>query len=290
MTIDVEDYFQVQAMAPYIRREDWETQPCRIERNVDRLLQIFSEHGVHATFFTLGWLAERYPGAIRRIVDAGHELASHGHAHRLAFSQTPEEFLADISRAKDALEDISGSPVAGYRAPSFSIRDANRWAHAKVQEAGYVYSSSVYPMRGDRFGLAAAPRFPFVTREGLLEIPVTTVRALGRNLPGGGGGYFRLLPYSISHWAIDRSGRREGRPAMFYLHPWEIDPEQPRVPGINLKTRFRHYVNIEHTESRLKRLLTDFRWDRVDHVYAADLAGRTSPIVVSREAAVSVAG
>jgi polysaccharide deacetylase family protein (PEP-CTERM system associated) len=272
MSIDVEDYFQVQAMAPYIRREDWPNLPCRIERNVDGLLGMLNEAGVTATFFTLSWLAERYPAMVRRICDQGHELASHGHAHRLATTQTRTEFFQDVSRAKAILEDVSSRPIKGYRAPSFSIRDNNSWAHAELLRAGYVYSSSVYPMRGDYFNQPVVPRFPFRTNEGLLEIPVTTSRLLGRNLPTGGGGYFRLLPYEISRWAIGRMNQTEGRPAIFYLHPWEIDSDQPRVPGINLKTRFRHYVNIHRTASRMSHLLREFRWDRVDVVFGTELS------------------
>jgi polysaccharide deacetylase family protein (PEP-CTERM system associated) len=267
MTVDVEDYFQVSALAPHIPRSDWDSMACRVEMNVDRLLTLFADHGAHVTFFTLGWVAQRYPGLVRRIVDAGHELASHGHAHLRASDQTQTEFLHDISHAKKLLEDIAGAPVLGYRAPSFSIGSANLWAFDSLESAGYRYSSSVYPIVHDHYGIPDAPRIPYRVRPGLLEIPITTVRVFGRNLPAGGGGYFRLAPYSWSRWAIARFNAEENRPAIFYMHPWEIDPEQPRVPGTSLKTKFRHYVNLDKTHSRLSRLLSDFKWGRVDQAF-----------------------
>lgn len=267
LTIDVEDYFQVSAMAPHIDRGAWDHWPCRVERNVDRLLQLLAEQHAQATFFTLGWVAERYPQMVRRIVAQGHELASHGSAHLRASDQTPAEFLADVADAKRLLEDIGGIEVKGYRAPSFSIGHGNLWAFDTLLEAGYRYSSSVYPVQHDHYGMPDAPRFPYAARQGLLEIPITTVRAFGRNLPAGGGGYFRLAPYRLSQWAIERFNRTEARPAIFYMHPWEIDPEQPRVPGTSLKTRLRHYINLHRTEPRLRALLRDFRWGRVDQVF-----------------------
>ena len=267
LTIDVEDYFQVSAMAPYIERSAWDSLECRVENNVDRLLARFDEHGARATFFTLGWIAERYPALIRRIVAAGHELASHGYGHQRASDLTRAEFEDDITRAKRLLEDIGGVAVRGYRAPSFSIGKGNLWAFDSLRDAGYVYSSSVYPVQHDHYGMPDAPRFPYSSVEGLTEIPISTVRAGKRNFPIGGGGYFRLLPYAASRYAIARFNREERRPAIFYMHPWEIDPEQPRVAGVGAKSRFRHYVSLHRTEGRLVRLLTDFRWDRVDQVY-----------------------
>jgi polysaccharide deacetylase family protein (PEP-CTERM system associated) len=267
LTVDVEDYFQVSALAPYIEREHWDAIECRVERNVDRLLALFDGRGAKATFFTLGWIAERYPQMVRRIADAGHEVASHGHGHLRASDQSRAEFTQDITRAKGILEDITGAAVAGYRAPSFSIGMDNLWAFDALLDAGYAYSSSVYPVRHDHYGVPDAPRFPFAPRARLIEIPITTIRALGRNLPAGGGGYFRLAPYAMSRWAIQRFNRDEAQPAIFYMHPWEIDPGQPRVPGTSLKTRFRHYVNLHRTERRLARLLADFRWGRVDEVF-----------------------
>lgn len=267
LTIDVEDYFQVSAMAPHIPADSWDAWPCRVEANIDRLLQITADARVHATFFTLGWVARRYPRLVRRIVDLGHELASHGSAHLRASDQSPAEFRADVTDAKRLLEDLGGTEVKGYRAPSFSIGHANLWAFDTLLEAGYRYSSSVYPVRHDHYGMPDAPRFPYAPCEGLLEIPISTLRALGTNLPIGGGGYFRLLPYEVSRWAIARFNRVEARPAIFYMHPWEIDPAQPRIAGTGLKTRLRHYINLHRTEPRLKALLRDFQWGRVDRVF-----------------------
>jgi len=267
LTVDVEDYFQVSAFEPHIDREHWERMPCRVERNVERLLELLAEHRAHATFFTLGWVAQRYPTLIRRIVEQGHELASHGYGHRRASDLDHAAFSDDIRRAKALLEDLSGTPVIGYRAPSFSIGKGNLWAFDCIAQAGYRYSSSVYPVQHDHYGMPDAPRFPYRVRDGLTEIPVTTTRLLGRNLPAGGGGYFRLAPYHVSRWAIARVNRQELRPAIFYFHPWEIDPEQPRVRGVGLKTRFRHYLNLHRTQGRLRRLLSDFSWDRVDRVF-----------------------
>lgn len=267
LTIDVEDYFQVSAMAPYIPRASWDGMPCRVERNVMRLLEMLERNGARATFFVLGWIAERYPALVRAIVRGGHELASHGYGHLRASEQTREEFADDVGRARCILEDIGGVAVRGYRAPSFSIGHGNLWAFDVLAEAGYTYSSSVYPVRHDHYGMPDAPRFPYRVASGLLEIPVTTTQVFGRNLPAGGGGYFRLAPYALSRWAIQRVNAIDGRPAIFYLHPWEIDPEQPRVDGVGLKTRFRHYINLDRTESRLERLLADFTWDRVDRTF-----------------------
>lgn len=267
LTVDVEDYFQVSAMAPYIDRNAWDATPCRVEANVQRLLALFAEHDAKATFFTLGWIAERYPKLVRDIAAAGHEVASHGYAHLRATEQSRREFTEDVARAKQLLEDITGQPVGGYRAPSFSIGHANPWAFDVLRESGYRYSSSVYPVRHDHYGMPDAPRFRYQAREGLIEIPVTTTRLFGRNLPAGGGGYFRLAPYALSRWALQRVNREDGQPAIFYMHPWEIDPGQPRVADIDLKTRFRHYVNLGRTESRLQRLLRDFRWRSMAEVF-----------------------
>ncbi len=266
-TIDVEDYFQVSALAPHFPRESWERQPCRVERNVDLLLELLERHGADATFFTLGWIAERHPQLVRRIVAAGHEIASHGYAHERASSLSPAAFRADLERAKKLIEDIAGQAVAGYRAPSFSIGQSNLWAHDCIAETGHRYSSSIYPVRHDHYGLPDAPRFPWRLDNGLVEIPVTTMRLLGRNWPAGGGGYFRLLPYAWSRWQIERVNRADRHPAMCYFHPWEIDPDQPRVHDATAKTRFRHYINLRHTAARLNRLLADFSWGRADQVF-----------------------
>jgi len=269
LTVDVEDYFQVSALAPHIARADWERIACRVERNVDTILSLFAEADARATFFTLGWIAERYPGLVKKIVAQGHELASHGYGHQRIHEQTPAEFTQDIGRAKALLEDLSGTEVKGYRAPSFSIGPRTLWAFERIAQAGYRYSSSVYPVRHDLYGMPDAPRFAYRPRADLLEIPVTTAAVLHRNLPAGGGGYFRLLPYVVSRALIRRVNGVDRRSAVFYFHPWEIDPAQPRVPGTSVRTRFRHYVNLRRTESRLRRLLRDFRWRRMDEVFLA---------------------
>lgn len=270
LTIDVEDYFQVSAFAPHIPRSDWPARECRVERNVDRILLMLDQHGVKATFFALGWLAERYPEVIRRIVAEGHELASHGYGHERASDQTDAAFFADINLAKLILEDLAGQEVKGYRAPSFSIGAKNLWAFDCLERAGYRYSSSIYPIRHDHYGMPEAPRHAHVIG-GLLEIPATTLRFLNRNWPASGGGYFRLMPYGLSRWMLRRVNHSDQLPAVFYFHPWEIDSEQPRIPGISAKTRFRHYVNIHHMEARLHRLLGDFRWGRMDELFLANV-------------------
>ena len=267
LTIDVEDYFQVSAFAPYIERGKWDSRECRVEANVDRILALLAEHDVKATFFTLGWVAQRYPELVRRIVKGGHELASHGYGHERVSDLSESEFFEDICRAKTLLEDIGGVRVQGYRAPSFSIGSTNLWALDTLQRAGYSYSSSIYPIQHDHYGMPDAKRFAHQIRDGLLEVPPTTVRMFNRNLPSSGGGYFRLLPYSLSRWMLRQVNNKDGSPAVFYFHPWEIDVDQPRVPGIGFKTRFRHYVNIGRMERRLSRLLQDFRWDRMDHIF-----------------------
>lgn len=269
MTIDVEDYFQVSAFAPYISPDSWDNQPCRVECNMARVLALLDERNVKATFFVLGWIAERYPQLVRDIVAGGHELASHGCNHLRASYLSPAEFLADITRSKQLLEDLGGVEVIGYRAPSFSIGNANLWALDSLHEAGYRYSSSIYPIKHDHYGMPDAPRFKFQPRgpQGIFELPITTVRLLGRNLPASGGGYFRLLPYAVSHWLMQQVNEKDRQPCIFYCHPWEFDPEQPRQPHISLKTRFRHYVNLSRTEPRLRSLLADFQWDRMDRVF-----------------------
>jgi polysaccharide deacetylase family protein (PEP-CTERM system associated) len=272
MSVDVEDYFQVSAFAPHIRREDWDSLPCRVERNVDVILGLLDETGSSATFFTLGWIAERYPQVVRRIVDNGHELASHGYGHQRASDLTPEVFREDITRAKRILEDLGGVAVRGYRAPSFSINRKNWWAVEELENAGYVYSSSIYPVKHDHYGMPDAPRFPHRPNGegGILELPPTTVPLFGRNLPAAGGGWFRLLPYAMSRWMLQRVNAQDHAPCMFYFHPWEVDAGQPRQSGLSAKTRFRHYVNLQRMPGRLCQLLNDFEWDRVDRVFLAD--------------------
>jgi polysaccharide deacetylase family protein (PEP-CTERM system associated) len=269
MTIDVEDYFQVSAFAPHISRDSWPQRECRVEANIDRVLGILDDGKAKGTFFTLGWIAERYPEMVRRIVAGGHELASHGYGHLRASDQSREQFMDDISSSKKILEDIGGQQVIGYRAPSFSIGPGNLWALDVLQEAGYRYSSSIYPIAHDHYGMPDAPRFAFHPNgaQGLLEVPITTVRIGQRNLPAGGGGYFRLLPYALSRGMMRRVNKEDGQPAIFYCHPWELDPGQPRPAGLGLKTRFRHYVNLHRMESRIRALTRDFAWDRMDRIF-----------------------
>lgn len=267
LTIDVEDYFQVSAFAPYIQRSNWDSRECRVERNVDQILKLLAQHNVQATFFTLGWIAQRYPKLVRAIVDGGHELASHGYGHERVCDLSERQFFDDIHSAKSLLEDIGGVEVQGYRAPSFSIGSQNLWALDTLQRAGYRYSSSIYPIQHDHYGMPDAPRFAYEARDGLMEVPPTTMRMFNRNLPSSGGGYFRLLPYALSRWMLRQVNSKDASPAVFYFHPWEIDKNQPRVEGVGLKTRFRHYVNIGRMEQRLGCLLRDFRWGRMDHIF-----------------------
>ncbi len=269
LTIDVEDYFQVSAFAPYIRRDEWDTRECRVERNVDRILAMLAAKDVKATFFTLGWVAERYPQVVRRIVAGGHELASHGYGHERASDLDRKAFAQDITRAKHLLEDLAGLPVQGYRAPSFSIGTGNLWAFDSLAQAGYRYSSSIYPIQHDHYGMPSSPRFAYRLACGLLEVPITTLRMMNRNLPSSGGGYFRLLPYAATRWMLRRINQVDREPAIFYFHPWEIDVDQPRVAGIDAKARFRHYVNIPRMEPKLGSLLDDFRWGRMDQIFLA---------------------
>lgn len=273
MTIDVEDYYQVQAFAGCVSRHDWNNLPSRVERNTDRLLALFDRAGTAATFFVLGCVAQRHPDMVRRIVAAGHEIASHGWEHILVHNQTPEAFAADIRKTKALLEDLVGSEVTGYRAATFSIGKRTPWAFEVLAAEGYRYSSSIYPVRHDLYGMPDAPRTPFRPNDGALwEIPMTTLRLMDRNLPCSGGGYFRLIPYWLFRQALARVNRTERLRGIFYLHPWEIDPGQPRIDAASRLSKFRHYVNLEKTEARLSRLLRDFAWDRMDRVYADILA------------------
>jgi len=269
LTIDVEDYFQVSAFSRHIPRSSWENLPCRVERNVDRILALLDKNQIKATFFTLGWIAERYPSMVKRIVENGHELASHGYAHQRVTELNREQFYEDVTHSKALLEDISGQLVKGYRAPSFSINGDNLWALESLEMAGYRYSSSVYPVKHDHYGMPNAPRFAFTSdnTQKLLELPVTTVRLFGRNFPAGGGGYFRLWPYVASRWLLQRVNKVDHQPAIFYFHPWEIDPDQPRQTGISFKTRFRHYLNLRRTEERLNLLTQHFSWGRMDQIF-----------------------
>lgn len=269
-SVDVEDWFQVEAFSGNIPRSDWEHLECRVERNVDLLLRALDNHGVKATFFTLGWIAERYPSMVRRVVAEGHELASHGYGHQRVGQFDRAGFLADVVRAKTVLEDIGGRRVNGYRAPSFSIVQDTLWALEVLAETGHRYSSSIYPIRHDLYGIPDAPRFAH-RRAGLLEIPATSVRLMNRNLPSAGGGFFRLLPYAVSRWSIERVNSVDREPAIFYCHPWEIDPDQPRVRGASARSRFRHYVNQSAMLGKIERLLADFAWAPVGETFAAQI-------------------
>ncbi|WP_295957135.1 XrtA system polysaccharide deacetylase [Rhodoferax sp.] len=267
-TIDVEDYFQVSAFSPYIERGDWDSRECRIEANIDKILQMLDISGTKATFFTLGWIAERYPQMVKKIVQEGHELASHGYGHERASDLSKKDFFSDVQSAKNLLEDISGIQIKGYRAPSFSINQGNLWAYDSLLAAGYKYSSSIYPIKHDHYGMPDTPRFSYSVRDGLIEIPITTIRLYGKNFPSSGGGYFRLLPYFLTKLMISKVLSSDQQAAMFYFHPWEIDIDQPRISGVNMKTKFRHYVNISRMERKLGKLLEDFSWDRVDRVFS----------------------
>ena len=269
LTVDVEDYFQVQALAGTVPRAAWEDMPRRVEANTERLLAAFDRAGVHASFFVLGWVAERHKELVRRIVAGGHELASHGYGHERVDALGPAAFRADIRRTRGLLEDLGGVAVAGYRAPTFSLNATTPWAFAILAEEGYRYSSSVYPVQHDLYGMPDAPRFPYRPDGGALwEIPMTTLRALGRNLPCSGGGWFRALPYPAFRLALRRFNQAHAAPGVFYTHPWEIDPAQPRLAVRNRLSRFRHYLNLSRTAGRLERLLGDFAWDRMDRVFA----------------------
>ena len=310
LTIDVEDYFQVQAFAEHIRYEDWGNYACRVEKNTYRIIDILKGRptNLKATFFVLGWIAERYPGLIKEIHSQGHEIACHGYAHRLIYEQAPEEFREDVKKAKAILEDLTGEPVIGYRAPSYSITRDSLWAFEVLMEEGFQYDSSVFPIRHDFYGIPEAPRFPFLVSlngngrpefkpidssflngticspsnptnsldprpstlapQALIEFPLSTF-PLGRfNLPLSGGGYFRLLPYPIIKKGLKRINENENRPFIFYLHPWELDPDQPRISGAGIKSKFRHYLNLDKTETRFKHLLKDFNFSSIQDIFA----------------------
>lgn len=273
LTVDIEDYFQVQAFADEVSRASWDSIPRRVEANTERILARFAETRVQATFFTLGWIAERHPALIRRIVAAGHELASHGYDHVRADRFDEAGFRTDVGRTRRLLEDLGGVAVRGYRAPTFSIGTRNLWAFRALEAEGYSYSSSVYPVRHDLYGMPHAPRFPFRPAGSTLwELPMTTLALAGRNLPWAGGGYFRLLPYPLYRRGLARMLREDRRSGIFYFHPWEIDPAQPIIANASLRSRLRHRLNLAAMERRLCQLLRDFAWNRIDRVFAAELA------------------
>ena len=293
MSVDVEDYFHVSAFDSIVRRDRWHTFESRVERNTERLLAIFRQANVRATFFVLGWVAEQAPSLVRTIAADGHEIASHGYGHELLYTLRPRQFRDDLRRARDLLEAAAGTPVIGYRAPSFSVTARSLWALDILAEEGYRYDASIFPIYRDRYGIPSAPRHGYRIDHpagAIVEIPASTVRLGAMNLPVGGGGYFRLLPYAWTRWAIARVNADERKPAVFYLHPWEIDPDQPRLHGSPVN-HFRHYVGLRRTEARLRRLLSDFRFAPVATTFASLLnpaAPSPLPIAAGLDAAAGV--
>jgi len=268
MTVDVEDYFQVSAFEGTVSRKDWDSLPHRVADNTNVIMDRFAEKNIKATFFMLGWVAERYPQLVKRIIDEGHELASHGYYHVRVTQQNRSDFFNDVSRTKKLLEDMSGSEIKGYRAASYSIGADNLWAIDVLAETGHQYSSSIYPIKHDLYGMPDAPRFAFRHKgNGLLEIPITTVTLANRKFPCGGGGFFRLFPYAYSRWAIRKINQVEKQSALFYFHPWEIDVDQPRFENAPWKSRFRHYLNLDKMEKRMNSLMDDFSWGRMDEIF-----------------------
>ena len=278
LSVDVEDWFQVGAFENVIDRASWDALPLRVSDNVLRVLDLFAEAQVHATFFTLGWIAQRNPSLMRRIADAGHEIASHGWDHARVHTLDRASFSADLVRARKALEDVTGAHVTGYRAPSFSIDQRTPWAYEELAEQGYAYSSSVAPLSHDHYGWREAPRFAFnpLPWHPLVEIPVTTAMLGGRRVAAGGGGFFRVLPYAFSRWAIRQVNRSERRPAVFYFHPWEVDPEQPRVASAPMRSKLRHYTNLDRMAGKLRELVHEFEWGRMDALAHREAARATS--------------
>lgn len=270
LSVDIEDWFQVGAFDQCIARDDWDSLERRVEANTDRVMALFDRAGVKGTFFTLGWVAERAPALIRRIVDAGHELANHGYDHKRVFLMTADEFASDLAHSRKILEDAGGVAISGYRAPSFSVDTRTPWAHAVLADAGYRYSSSVAPVVHDHYGWPESPRFAWkpLDHAPLVELPVTTARFAGRTLAAGGGGFFRMLPYAFSHWAVGQVNSL-GQPAILYFHPWEVDPDQPRVAHAPLRSKLRHYSRLSAMEGKLERLLGDFSWGRIDALVPA---------------------
>ena len=275
MTVDVEDYFQVSAFERVVSRAAWGTCESRVVANTNRLLDLFDDAGVKATFFVLGWIADRFGALVREIGARGHEIASHGYHHQLVYTLTPQQFRDDVRTAKRVLEDACGKPVLGFRAPSYSLVSSSLWALDTLIEAGYIYDASIFPIHHDRYGIPGAQRHPHIlqrARGALIEVPASTTRVGNVNLPIAGGGYFRLLPYSWARWGIHRVNSLERQPVVFYLHPWEVDPDQPRMP-VGTATRLRHYGGLASTAKRLQRLLRDFRFDSVATVMSVTPIG-----------------
>ncbi len=275
MTIDLEDYFQVSAFESVLPRGDWPNMPSRIEFNCHKILTIFELNKVKGTFFVLGWIAKKYPGLIREIAEQGHEIACHGYWHQRVTDLERKEFSKDIFLSKQLLEDITGQSVLGYRAPSFSFNATNTWVYDELKSAGYKYSSSIYPIRHDHYGSPNLPRFSFECRPGFYEVPISTLKLFGNKFPIGGGGYFRLFPFWLSLWALRKFHRVEKQAYIFYMHPWELDPGQPRIPGVKWKNRFRHYLNLQKTHPRLEQLCRSYRWQRMDSLFLYHAIGKT---------------
>ncbi|BCO19942.1 DUF3473 domain-containing protein [Alteromonas sp. McT4-15] len=267
MTVDVEDYFQVSAFEDVINKESWDSQQLRVGQNTHRLLDLFAENNVKSTFFTLGWVAKRCPDVIKRIVDEGHELASHGLEHQRATTMSQSQFKEDVYASKSILEDVGGTAIKGYRAPSFSVNDSNTWVYDVLVEQGFVYSSSTYPIEHDLYGVPQWPRFKYERKEGITEIPIPTIRKKGTNVGIGGGGFYRLYPYWLSKKRIMAFMEAESAPYSFYFHPWEIDPDQPYIKEANWRSKFRHYINLSRMESKIEKLLKDFNWGSMYDVY-----------------------
>jgi len=275
ITVDVEDYFHTEAMGATIPREQWDRMPARIERNTERIFELFASRSVRGTFFFLGWVAERFPSLVRQAVRLGHEIGCHSYWHRLVYRLSSEEFWEDTKRAKQTLEDIAGTAVIGYRAPSFSLVHGTEWAQEILSELGFLYDSSVCPVNHDLYSNPNAPRTPHRIATGrLLEFPVATVSIGGRNFPVGGGGYLRILPYAYTRRGLSHLNRREGLRAVVYIHPWEIDPEQPRLPA-SARSRFRQYAGLSTTLRKLEHLLEDFRFAPIVDSFAAELGSRS---------------
>lgn len=284
MTVDVEDYFHVSALSEVIRRDDWSQMEYRAERSTERLLEMFEQRGIRATFFVLGWVTERSPQLIRRIHAGGHEVACHGLTHELVYRQTPELFRAETHKSKAMLEDLIGAPVLGYRAASYSITNDSFWAIDILCELGFKYDSSIFPIAHDRYGIPGASREPGPLRgrsgQTIVEFPLSTKRIFGMTVPVAGGGYFRLLPYWFTRWALASINRNDNLPFIFYLHPWEIDADQPRFKASRL-SRFRHYNNLEVCEARLSQLIQDFRFTTVRNVLSSYLEPIANPGLVA---------
>ena len=268
MTVDVEDYYHVAAFAKAIKPSEWQNWPSRVEANTDKLLQVFADHQLKITFFILGWVAERHPQLVRRIQEQGHEIASHGYSHQLIYRQTPDVFRAETAKSKHILEEITQNPITGYRAASYSITRNSLWALDILAELGFTWDSSIFPTRHDNYGIPGSPEEPYkiITSSGaeLLEFPLTTAKVLGQAIPAAGGGYFRQYPYALSRWLFQRASNNQTKPQIFYLHPWEIDPEQPRIPNASWFSNFRHYTNLSRCQPRLERMLKDFQFGTIN--------------------------